>query len=573
MERHFLNVILLSFFTLTAIGVIAESSLAETRERLNITAVETEDYTRLIFHRETKHSFSPYIEGNQLIVPFEKAFWSNLSTITKTLAPLVSTASISKDGTTLNFTLTNPSTIRLRPFIGEHYVGFDLVQQIEPTPLPVTTKVAGGKLVFEKAAIQQEIASSPKPFELAQQDPQLLAIDNTLIAAEELSEETPMQEVNASENNNTTEQDAALPATTETISATEASENEVMDSIDETTSSIAELSNTDNESDVTIASESEPIKDQSNFPNYYEITFNWDKPVASAIFRRDKYSWFIFNEYTPIDMDAFLSKHSSVFKSGEQIDNRKHTILRMENRYPYSLASSRKEQNWHVTLTSRSNPPTQPLPVSIKSSNLHGTSTRVQSTQFAEPLRIIDPTIGDEMVIIPTYEAEAGIGLARVQIDYTLLKTAQGVALALKADEVQVTPNQFGITISGPTNRITSNESQVLRDKMEALKKQREEARKEKLAAEGEASLLKFHSWKGEDEFIKQRQKLEDDILQANWENKNSHRLALAQFYLAHSFEIEALAVIEAIKAADATYGARADVLLTEGAANYLAER
>lgn len=653
MKRHVGHILFYSIITVAIYASSVNIALAVPRERLTITTMQSQDYTRFLFHHENRATFLPEIKGNQLIVTLDKPFWTNLTPIVEKASRYVKSADISRDGKTIRFTLKNPETLAVRPFLGEHYVGLDLV---EITPAPASTQIAGGQLVFEKAAIQQNIVTQPSLADdiEAKETNQIAAIDSALVASIELAQAEltpqpaiPTQEASspaiatdatgeANESVETTAPAAAEATTEETVSDSDrsASPPARLPAAEETAVSAAATDSTNiNENGTTEAATeltteavvqeeiaapateettapaeptaavvaeqpAEPAapvaqalpsaetipsaiatpaeQDVTNenalpVPNYYQLTFPWDKPVASAIFRRGSYSWFIFNEYAPIEMTLFLKKHAALFEAGEQIENRQYTILRLKHRFPFSYSATAKSNEWTITATTRNNPPAQPLPVRIKSSNLHGTIIEVQSTQFAEPLKIIDPLIGDEMLIMASYEAEAGVGIARMQTDFNMLKSAQGLALVLKADDVFIDQKQFGIAISGPTNRITSSESQALREKLEELKRQRELAKKAKKDEVGEKALLKFTTWQGNNSFSEMRQELEAKIIEANWENKNGYRLALAQFYLAHSMEVEALSVIKIMREYDPAYANRADVLLVEGAANYLA--
>lgn len=595
---------------------------AAIRDRLNISASESSEYARLIFHRNVESDFTPKLDGNQLRVSFDTPFWSNFAEIQKKLSDYILTSDITQDGKTLIFTLRNPEQIRLRPFIGEAFVGVDLVQT-QPSPeKPKTQQFAGGQLIYEEAAIQQDVVK--ESFQLAQQDIQEIELDNVLSASEqsepapfvtvpentEIVQQTPLAEtpeliaeptssaseqptiadepVTDSEASNQ-EPQSAIPANEEAApEETIANSGETPNAPQSTLQPDASLEDTTEQpiaaTEPTTASENTPNEQVAATatktpeapytpPAYSEVVFRWEKPVAATIFRRGNYAWFIFNTAKDINISDLITKHSDLFAEGEQIENRQHTILRLKLRHPFSLSSSKKDQDWHVALTTRRNPPTQPFPVTSNSSNLHGSSLEIQSAQFAEPLRITDPFVGDQLVIIPSYEAEAGIGSARKQTDFVLLQSAQGIAIQIKSDDVQIEQKRFGLALSGPTNRITSAESQALRERLEELKRKREEARQAKLAQEGEQALLKFHSWKGEKPFTEERQQLEEKITLANWENKNPFRLDLARFYLANSMEVEALGVIATISAFDPVYGNRADVLLVEGAANYLAGR
>jgi hypothetical protein len=77
------------------------------------------------------------------------------------------------------------------------------------------------------------------------------------------------------------------------------------------------------------------------------------------------------------------------------------------------------------------------------------------------------------LIIIPSYEAEAGIGHLTRQIDFTLLPTARGLVVNLIADDVTVEREQYHVSVSGPTNRITRSDSQALRDQLEELNRKK----------------------------------------------------------------------------------------------------
>lgn len=568
----------LLFFDFTA----AHDALASGRERLFASSQVTDAYTRLIFQCKQPVGFKHSLDKHHLTITFDRPFWSNLSPLTSKIGSDVLSAHLSGDGKTLSLTLSDKA-VTLRPFISEDFVGLDLVHAA-PKSIPDEIHYASGaKAVFEDAAIEEKL---PSRFQLAQGDTAKSAledrIDNALAASkaakkkavpapeETKAEAQPVKETPQAE------KPSAAPPTAEDATKAEAPAAPV------TTAQTAPTEAKTETKTVTATTEeaTQPpaaTQQATTLPSSSDstITFPWPKNVAAAIFKRNDYIWIVFNEPMNVNTASLLKNHEALFDSVHQIENRQNTILYfhlLQELYPIAY---KEGTNWTITFSTRKIPPTEPFQVSIENSNLNGSSIKVEGNQFSEPLRITDPIVGNQLMVVPSYEAEAGIGLKHKQTDFLLLPTAQGVALSLISDNVNMEQKQFSVAFAGPTNRITNSESQALRERLEKLKREREAKLKEKLAEEGEQSLLKMHSWAGDPttNFNKKRQALEAKIMDADWGNKNPFRLDLARFYIANDMEMEALGVIKTLRGYDATYANRNDVLFVEGVANYMAHR
>jgi hypothetical protein len=178
------------------------------------------------------------------------------------------------------------------------------------------------------------------------------------------------------------------------------------------------------------------------------------------------------------------------------------------------------------------------------------------------------------MIVLPYKADNTGFIVPRVYTDFTFMSTAQGGAVKIVSDDVNVDVVPKGVEIAGPTNKLAGSAQSSLRELQEREKEAK--LRSEKLKQSGvDITLIKFNTWMlgGEKSYQKDLEDLQWKITEVNWNEKSEPRLNLARFYFVHGMYPEALGVIHIIKEADAIYGSTNDVKIVEGAALYMFDR
>jgi|GEM_PF-3517010 len=316
-----------------------------------------------------------------------------------------------------------------------------------------------------------------------------------------------------------------------------------------------------------------PIAERVNGKLLSKMVFEWNEPVAASVFNRAGYLWLVFDKSKDINIASLINKNSEYFLSGTQMPNRFYTILRLRLKKDINTVSYKENNNWVVGFVTEKIKPAQFSRIEMKFSDLTGSKVLLDSDTALKPLHLIDPEVGDEIVILPYLEESTGVKEKYKYVDFAFLETSQGAVIQIISDKVEVAVVDTGVTVIGYAN-IIDNATQS------ALKALKEKEDAERLGAEkqqqgAELSVLKFISWKlgGDTTFKKDLKELEWKIAEVDWSEKSESRLDLASFYLAHGMATESLGIIKVLREDDEKFSKENDVKIIEATSLYMMGR
>lgn len=291
--------------------------------------------------------------------------------------------------------------------------------------------------------------------------------------------------------------------------------------------------------------------------------------VALAVFMRADSLWIVCNKPMKLDLTDFDNLPKTVIGKAELVPNPKMTILRVpvDNTVHVSVAKEENSFEWAILLTPKARALSGPLPVNINTDPPAPAHIFIPALEMTEPVSLHDPEIGDNMVITPLFNAGQGISARREFVEFTLLESAQGIAVVKKADDVMVTQIRDGLRISLPQGTTLtpglptisqSNDNDLL---------------------QGAATLFPYERWKL-DEPLTPRHRLVtiEELFHRIVESKtlqeaNQARLQLAELYLSEGMASEALGLLEGINRTNPVFYRSAKLAALHGAANFLMYR
>ena len=141
---------------------------------------------------------------------------------------------------------------------------------------------------------------------------------------------------------------------------------------------------------------------------------------------------------------------------------------------------------------------------------------------------LTDPDGGERLAVVPLLGSGLGINLNRSFPQFEILKSAQGVLVAPKTDQVVVQPLPNGVAITAKSGLLLS---QTLPN--------------QKNAPDPHPSMFHVSAWRGPPgEFVATKQALQTALAKAPELQRTTARYALAQFYFANGFDADALGVL-----------------------------
>lgn len=540
-----------TFFLGISIFPTVSYSVSKAPEKIIVKVEDKEKYLRIFFHTNSDIRFSPVMDGAQLNISFNKDIDADFQHLDTSFNKYVKSF-IKKDTNTISLNL-HQNQYAYRKFLSEDFVGIDLIKNkklrkpepeikqaekkpIEPLKRVVETTELNLVKQFEESGLGNKIFKS---IELAQN-----TIDTTpesLQGEANLQNKLVNEEVQASEDNNEKVQN--------TIRADE-----------------IEMSETDKP---IVQENSQFIKQDGSVKSLF---FNWENPVGASIFQRGAYLWVVFDKYYAVDTNSITAEAPDIFEEASQLNNKYYTILRFKLNGNFFASPKKQENNWIISLTKQKTLPEIQPEVSINNNELHGSTVNISGWgQKLTPIRLTDPAIGDEMIIIPYKQENSGFKAARKYTDFVVLPTYQGVSINLISDFINFNAENGVIEISGPTNKLAGGAQLALRELQEKERLARERA--EKLKRKGEdITTIKFNTWKvgNEKSYLQDLKDILWEITEVDWRDKSKKRLKLAQFYFAHELYPESLSVIETIKEYDSKLYATNSVKIVEAASLYM---
>lgn len=195
---------------------------------------------------------------------------------------------------------------------------------------------------------------------------------------------------------------------------------------------------------------------------------------------------------------------------------------------------------WHVHFRTGTPQALTPLAVDLQTDYALGARLLVRTEAAGNPVRFVDPRLGDTLVAVPVAGITQGIGEKRHVPQADLLPTFQGVAVAVRADGISVITGPMGVEVSA-TGGLKVSELRP------AEAPPAPESAAESVAADDTASpalppLLDFAAIATPPDatFTDQRQALHAALIATPAEERNTARLALARFYFINGMPTEA---------------------------------
>jgi tetratricopeptide (TPR) repeat protein len=306
-----------------------------------------------------------------------------------------------------------------------------------------------------------------------------------------------------------------------------------------------------------IAPAEAPAPDRQRPPG--AAVFDPGIPAAAAVFERAGGLWVVFAAQGPFDVNALLTAGEAAFGEGEMVDARGGFAFRFPLAHDRHPQVGREGNAWRVAAVAEPTPPARRLPVTAEPNFALGPRLLI-ATQSAESLvRLEDPVVGDELIVVPLHEAGSGLADPRGYAQLRLPATAQGAVIDPMADGVEVRIVEPGIEITAASGLLLSPADDTARALMES-------------PAGDVDRLFDVDGWRGpEDQFNQRRQALQRALVLGPEDDRERARLEFARFLFANGQATEALAQLEMLVARNPELAERLDFAALRGAANVLA--
>lgn len=441
-----------------------------------IDAAPSNHFARANFTFEGKAQLNASSQGTRAILKFDKPINQSAGEIESALKGYVNKASISADKKTVTLTLNQP--YRLRQFISGKGIGIDLVG--EPTSAPPTEEILTTKKPAEekKQQIKKPEAtptkreSNPqskpaeKPAPETKNDDAFLTTKKPDTAPgiekkpQEKRPEPKKPEAVAAQPESsmlTTKQppeakpaEPAAASPTKNVPLPEVSVPSLKPAAPQATPAPAAPEN-------TATPASKPEKPSGPFNVTVKTTnegtlihFPWKERTAAAVFQREDDIWIIFSDSRDANVRMLRTALPRQVVNVMQYGFPGNTVLRLITSggiYP-RVSQTKGNYGWDVILSSKPSQPQNDTDVTVDS--LEDTPRLLIGVFDVSPtLRFFDPSVGDELIVLPSFENGRGVSVQRNFPELSLLPTVQGVAIVTQRHDIATGKTRSGYLIGG----------------------------------------------------------------------------------------------------------------------------
>ena len=293
------------------------------------------------------------------------------------------------------------------------------------------------------------------------------------------------------------------------------------------------------------------------------LRFEWDEPVAAAVFRRAGYLWAVFDKAVDLDMDRLRAAAGNAVHSMERLAARRATALRMKTVAGVNPRLRRDGLAWLLDLRQQIMEPETTIDVAPEPNSPVGTRLFLPVAEPGNVIALHDPEVGDTLVVIPVIPLGHGINLSYDYPQFSILPSGQGVVLKSHIDDLRVRPLRQGVEVTSGAGLYVSAVSDAL-------------LANTRLASPRPLSrVFDMEKWRreGVGSFWSNKQKLQHAVATAKKEERNGPRMDLVRFYFAHGFATEALGVLKLVGEDQPNKLSDAEFRAMRGASRFLMNR
>lgn len=541
-------------------------SAAATGKVANVRGSKQDGFSRIIFSWPNDVNISARVDGTRLAMTFNRKSDFDFTALKSSLPDTVLGAEMTPDGRTVMLTLDR--AYRIRTFTSDRMAGVDLLKPAQtpaaaaeeassPAKAQRATPVrqADAKLKHSKATqIAQRIISKKEPGISAKSGKELRQTAPTPPASPPPTKTVvapvaqPLAELAPSAGAEEAPAPTPAPAvkTTEALSELAPAAIPVAGPADSTDNILSIMPSMGKEGTV--------------------LRFAFSERTASAVFTRAGHIWIVFNRPVNVNLDLLQNQLPNQTGEAERLDVPSATVIRIpfEGESGTSILKDSGSFAWQITLSSQPQPTTNMPKININTDPSVKPHLLVEALETSEPLTIKDPTVGDELVIVPSHKSGEGIMPGREFVDFALLESTQGLVVQKIADDTTVLPSRNGI-------RIATRKGALLSPGLP-----QPEVAATSANDPSSLTLFPYEAWKPgrPDAFDLEVRKLFVEMAMAKTPmEKNGLRLRVTHLYLGQGLGIETLGMLQEIRRTDPAFYIARKLNALSGAANFISYR
>ncbi len=271
------------------------------------------------------------------------------------------------------------------------------------------------------------------------------------------------------------------------------------------------------------------------------IQFDWNQPVAAAVFRRHGYLWIVFDKNTKVNLSALKATAGNIFRKIEQIPYEGATLLRVITVSGVNPTLKRDGLAWILEFKQQPINPAKSILITPQPTSPVGSRLFIPITEPGRAIPFTDPEIGDSLVVIPVIPLGHGVSKQYNFPQARILPSSQGVIIKPRADDLRISSLPQGVEMTSSSGLKISAVAPAL-----AADTKLENS----MVIRSLSRLFDLDKWRKAkiDTFEQNKWKYQMAAAGAKSSSKEAARLDMARFYFANGFGPEALGVLRVIQ-------------------------
>ncbi|NQU58246.1 MAG: tetratricopeptide repeat protein, partial [Rhodospirillales bacterium] len=258
----------------------------------------------------------------------------------------------------------------------------------------------------------------------------------------------------------------------------------------------------------------------------------------AAVFRRVGYLWVVFDKNTAMNLTDLKVAGGNIIRSIEQIPNESATLLRLATVSGINPTMKRDGLAWILEFRQQPIAPTTTIEIVPQPNSPIGARLFLSVTEPGKAIALIDPAIGDALVVVPVIPL--GYGIAK-QHDYPqarILASSQGLVFQPRADSLRIRPLRQGVEVTNASGLQISPVAAALAADTKLG---------DGMMIRSLSRLFDLEKWRQAslDTFEENKWHYQMAAATAPSTGKEKARMDMARFYFANGFGPEALGVLK----------------------------
>jgi tetratricopeptide (TPR) repeat protein len=490
-----------------------------------------DDYTRIVFDWPNKVPYQLKQRTGQATIVFSSSARLDIGSLKRRLPKLITSINSESTANGVLAKMAIPDTSRIRHFLSGPKVVVDIMKPIaEPSSFKNDKAVAEGA---QKKERKPDVKPDPKPAKKVAPKPPEAPVRKPV--------EQASSSVVPSLSSQTGKPRALNPPS-------RSRKSDLAKSEQRSQSMVAKVKVDENSGDVKGGSPAN-LSNVDGGVDTIGIRFDWDEPVAAAIFRRYGYLWIVFDKKIDMNLANLKSAAGNIFRSIEQVPNDKATLLRVMTVSGVNPTIKRDGLAWVLDFRQQPIVPAMTIEVTPQPNSPVGARLFLAVTEPGEVIRLTDPEIGDSLVVVPIIPLGHGIDKQHNYPQVHILPSSQGLVMKPRADDLLVRTLRQGVSMTSVSGLKISNvpEAQLVSNIPGVQSNEQEE---DKIPAFRALSrLFDLKKWQKTNliTFEEEKQKYQLAAATASSGDKEAARMDLARFYFSNGFGAEALGVLKVV--------------------------